>query len=157
MARRRGYRKIIEADLDIMPLMNLFVVLIPMLLLSAVFVEISAIDMDAPAAAEEVSTPRESLDLAIEVRADRYVVRGRGLRERTIARDEASADTTLAAHLDRLRRDHPDESAVRILSPPRVRYQEIITVMDISRSVGLGAISLVGRDPAGSGRTVEAR
>ena len=45
---RRGYRQVIESDLEIMPLMNLFVALIPMLLISAVFLNVTVIDMKLP-------------------------------------------------------------------------------------------------------------
>ena len=71
MHRRRGYRQLVEADLDIMPLMNLFVVLIPMLLLSAVFVEINAIEMDLPGDGATAETARESLELTIRLETDR--------------------------------------------------------------------------------------
>ncbi len=44
----RSFRELVEKDLDIMPLMNLFVALIPMLLISAVFLNVTVIEMDAP-------------------------------------------------------------------------------------------------------------
>ena len=149
MARSRGYRKLVEADLDIMPLMNLFVVLIPMLLLSAVFVELSSIDMQSPStAAEEPSGPQ--LDLALALSPSQYTVTGRGLRRTKIDREEAEADERLREVLRAIAQKHPKESGLRIESPAATAYQELITAMDISRSVGLSAISLVGNSDAGS-------
>lgn len=148
MARRRGYRQLVEADLDIMPLMNLFVVLIPMLLLSAVFVEMSSIDMnlpgDDPQAAAEIE---EGLELAVRVEADRFVVSGRRLSAKVIERTAATAEDDLAEVLRAIRERHPREQAVRIESPDAGRYQDIVTVMDISRAAGLGAISLANSSP----------
>lgn len=145
MARRRGYRQLIEADLDIMPLMNLFVVLIPMLLLSAVFVEMSSIDMNLPGTDPEASSEApEGLDLAVRLQADRYVVSGRRLSAQIIERKEADADDRLAAVLQSIRERHPREQSLRIESPDAARYQDIVTVMDISRAAGLAAISLAG-------------
>jgi biopolymer transport protein ExbD len=145
MARRRGYRKFVEADLDIMPLMNLFVVLIPMLLLSAVFVQLSAIDMQSPseATADEDSSPQ--LDLALALSPEAYTVSGRGLKTRHVARDTEEADEHLRDLLRAIHDRHPRESGLRIESPATTEYQELITAMDISRSVGLSAISLVGQ------------
>lgn len=150
MRRRRGYRQLVESDLDIMPLMNLFVVLIPMLLLSAVFVEIHTIDMDLPGAGDTVESERESLDLAIRLEDDRYVVRGNRLRERTVDRGAPEADTQLAAVLASIREAHPDERAVRIESPDDARYQDLVHVMDVARGAGLDAIALARRADASS-------
>ncbi|MBK7047145.1 MAG: hypothetical protein IPH48_11700 [bacterium] len=43
--RRRGFREAVADDVDLLPLMNLFVALIPMLLVSAVFLNITVIDL----------------------------------------------------------------------------------------------------------------
>src|SRR6056297_1675167 len=114
MHRRRGYRQLVEGDLDIMPLMNLFVVLIPMLLLSAVFVEINAIDMHLPPSGAERSRERESLDLAIRLEPQHYVVEGRHLKARSVERRAPQAETELRALLRSIRDANPDERSVRI-------------------------------------------
>jgi len=149
MRNRRGYRKLVEADLDIMPLMNLFVVLIPMLLLSAVFVEIHAIEMDLPGDATTAESDRESLDLAIRLEPDRYVVRGSRLRERSVDRRADDADERLMELLTSIRERHPDERTVRIESPDAARYQDLVRVMDVARASGLDAIGLA-RHPQSS-------
>lgn len=146
MSRHRGYRQLVEADLDIMPLMNLFVVLIPMLLLSAVFVEMSAIEMNLPGEGEN-GKEQESLDLSIRLETDRYVVTGQRLRARHVDRSTEDPESALAGVLAEIRTQFPDEFAVRIESEQATRYQEIIDVMDLSREAGLAAISLVGSTP----------
>ncbi|NNE08590.1 MAG: hypothetical protein HKN20_08515 [Gemmatimonadetes bacterium] len=91
--KRMGLGKAIESDLEILPLMNLFVVLIPMLLLSAVFLEMSVIRMNLPpeVAADEAqddSGAEESLLLAVTIRDDAFVVEGRGIETIVIAREK---------------------------------------------------------------------
>jgi biopolymer transport protein ExbD len=139
--RRSGgsFRALIEADIEILPLMNLFIVLIPMLLLSAVFIEVTAVDMTLPgeASAESDKAETPSLDLSVLVASDAYVVRGTGIRTRTISRSEDGADAALVEVIAEIARAHPDEKSVRILSTPTTRYGEIIAVMDISREAGL--------------------
>ena len=54
-ANTRSFRAHVEDDLEIMPLMNLFVALIPMLLISAVFLNVTVIDMKAPPPGETVA------------------------------------------------------------------------------------------------------
>jgi len=45
---RRSFRHEVNCDLELRPLMNVFIVLIPMLLMSAVFIEIRVIEMALP-------------------------------------------------------------------------------------------------------------
>ncbi len=134
----------VEADLDIMPLMNLFVVLIPMLLLSAVFIELSSIEMNLPSPDATASTPKQRLELAVTIADEAYVVEGRGLRRQKIERDADAAYDELQDTLETIASGHPDNKEIVIVSPGDTEYQELITVMDISREAGMPAISLVG-------------
>lgn len=129
----------VEADIEILPLMNLFIVLIPMLLLSAVFIEVTAVDMTLPGeSSEEVSMPeRQPLDLSVLIATDAYVIEGHGIPTRTVERSDEDADARLGAVIAEIAREHPDEKSVRILSTPATRYGDIIAVMDISREAGL--------------------
>jgi len=90
--RRRKKRKslTVNTDLKLMPLMNIIIALIPMLLLSAVFLEVKVIetslprDAEASTAAAEPSSP--PLDLAVHVRQAAYIVEGHGLDPRVLPR-----------------------------------------------------------------------
>lgn len=145
----RSFRSLIEADIEILPLMNLFIVLIPMLLLSAVFIEVSTVDMALPGEAndEELDKPKEDpLNLSVLIAPDAYVVEGRGMRARRISRATDDAHLALGEAIAEIARAHPDEKNVRILSMPTTRYGEIIAVMDISREAGLPNAGLAGAD-----------
>jgi len=145
---RRGYRKIIEADLEIMPLMNLFVAMIPMLLISAVFLNVTVIDMKAPPEASDAGdgNKKEGLALAVTIRDAHFVVEGRRLAKRVIARADADADAQLALALADVVAQHPDNEDVIIISQPHTSYGDIIAVMDISREAGLPSVSLLGAE-----------
>src|SRR5437763_8574289 len=82
--RKRRKALTVNTDLKLMPLMNIIIALIPMLLLSAVFIEVKVIETslprDAGAAAAAAPAPATlPLDLAVHVRADVYVVEGHGI------------------------------------------------------------------------------
>ena len=144
---RRGYRQLIESDLEIMPLMNLFVALIPMLLISAVFLKVSAIDMQLPgedAQADASSISADALDLSVKIGDDAYVVQGRRLARQIVSRGNENAETKLSSILQGIKHDHPDNEDLVIVSQPHTRYDDIVRVMDISRESGMGAISLLG-------------
>ncbi len=146
----RSYRRLIEADIEMLPLMNLFIVLIPMLLLSAVFVEVTAIDMAMPGADPSESAPEEEpFRLSVEIAPDAYVIDGNRVDRRVIdwgtpagTPSPDAAHETLRAALAGIAERHPENRAVQILSRPRTRYREIIAVMDASREAGLPHVGL---------------
>lgn len=147
MKARQRYRKFMEADLEVMPLMNLFVAMIPMLLLSAVFLNMTVIDMKAPSDASAASpSEKKNIALAITIKDDYFVVEGRGISKQVIRRSDEDADTQLAAALANVVAEHPDNEDVMIISQPHTNYGDIIAVMDISRESGLPSVSLLGAD-----------
>jgi biopolymer transport protein ExbD len=146
---RRSYRNIIENDLEIMPLMNLFVALIPMLLISAVFLNVTVIDMKAPPDASDAATDggkKENLALAVTIRDGHFVVESRRMEKRVIARTDEDADVQLAGALTDVVARFPDNENIMIISQPNTKYTDIITVMDISRESGLPSVSLLGAE-----------
>lgn len=150
MSRRqhRRSREFIAADLEVLPMMNLFIVLIPLLLLSAVFVEVAVIDMAMPSDSQAAEQPA-GLDLTVRIQRNAYVVEGRGIARESIARTgDGAADMALSEALVRIARAHPGNRQVKIISQPTTLYDEIIGVMDVARSAGLPNTALMGADEA---------
>ena len=137
--------------------MNIIIALIPMLLLSAVFLEVKVIETSLPreagAAAAVPSAP--PLDLAVHVRAAAYVIEGHGLEPRALPRGSGDAlpDAAVAARLTAILREYaatrPGTTEVRIVAEARTRYQEVIGLMDAARAAGLTDAALEGADPEG--------
>ena len=151
MSVRRGsrasFRELVEKDLDIMPLMNLFVALIPMLLISAVFINVTVIEMDAPP--EGLSTNQdhktdEPLHLAVTIKDDYFVIEGNRLKKAVIDRGAENPEDALSTALNSVMTSYPDNHEVMIISAAETRYDDIISVMDITRAAGLTSASLLG-------------
>jgi len=156
LRRGRGQRKAltVNTDLKLMPLMNIIIALIPMLLLSAVFLEVKVIetslprDADASAAAAVPATP--PLDLAVHVRGDVYVVEGHGVppflvpRRAVAAAPDSAATELLSQALKTITAAHPGTTEVRIVAEARTHYQEVIALMDVARGAGLVNAALEG-------------
>ena len=141
--RRRSYRNVIQAELDTLPLMGLFVVLIPMLLLSAVFLEISVIDMYLPNDSSQ-EEKQDEFTISVRIHDDQYVVAAKGFAERVVSRGDDEAIDNLHRELYAIASTRPENRAVTIISEPATRYEDIITVMDVSRDAGLPQASLLG-------------
>lgn len=133
------------ADLELLPLMNIFIVLIPMLLLSAVFVEVRAIEMAAPRVSDAAeATARPTLDLAIGVSDAGWVVQGDGITEVRVTRPADGSLVPLVDALKQITSRYPEEKSVRIVSRPGTRYEELVSLMDAARAAGLSDASLMG-------------
>lgn len=144
--RRRGFRELVADDLDLLPLMNLFVALIPMLLVSAVFLNVTVIEMRAPsdeAAESAADRAREALALSVTITSAQYVVEGNGLAPVSVQRGEPDAAVHLGQVLAGVVGSHPDNRDVMIVSQVDTRYEDVIHVMDISREAGLPGASLL--------------
>src|SRR6266436_4793370 len=136
--KRRSFRQMINCDLELRPLMNVFIVLIPMLLMSAVFMEIRVIEMTFPEAALASEPHTPAFDLAIRIRPEAYVIEGDGATLAVITRVEtrsralpvAEAAAQIGQALAAAVAAHPDNKEVRIVAEAGTRYREIVGVMD---------------------------
>ena len=160
-ARRRRARAAltVRTDLKLMPLMNIIIALIPMLLLSAVFLEVKVIETTLPrdaggaAAAATPSVP--ALDLAVHVRANAYIIEGHGLEPRVLPRraGTTSPEAGVAEQITGILREYaatrPGTTEVRIVADARTHYQEVIALMDAARAAGLTDAALEGANPEG--------
>jgi biopolymer transport protein ExbD len=160
MSRGRKQRKELKVntDLKLMPLMNIIIALIPMLLLSAVFIEVKVIETSLPrdaeaATAESTRPATPPLDLAVHVRADVYVIEGHGIEPQLIARKPGSAapDSVTSLQLTHVLQAivaaHAGTTDVRIVAEAHTHYQEVISLMDAARAAGLVNPALEGSSP----------
>ena len=155
--KRRSFRQMINCDLELRPLMNVFIVLIPMLLMSAVFMEIRVIEMTFPRAALASETTPPAFDLAIRIRPGAYVIEGDGTTLAVVPRVEtrsralpvAEAATQIANALAAAVVSHPENKEIRIVAEPGTHYREIVGIMDVARAAGLPQAALEGADTEG--------
>src|SRR5262249_34184926 len=79
--RRRGRRHGLgSTELELLPMLNVFIAIIPLLLMSAAFVQVSVIQASLPAeAAAPVDTHADvALDLTVTIHEDAYIVEAAG-------------------------------------------------------------------------------
>ncbi len=115
--------------------MNLMVVLVPFLLITAVFSRITIAELDLPSA--QNATP-EAPTFRVEV-----VVREAGLEimdgKQVIAAIPKEGDaydlSTLSEYLLEIKRQYPDKEDASVLLEPNIEYDHLIQVMDTVRSV----------------------
>lgn len=151
MARRpseRAHRGSERAgELNLIPIMNLVVLLIPALLLTAALVQITVINATAPVPAPRsaLHAPVDRADLAIAVTERGFTLAGSASGLPFQAGDAVTvpkrADGTydygrLARKLLAIKTDFPDLTRVTISATPTIDYDVIVKVMDASRQFG---------------------
>ena len=147
--KRRQGKTELSQELELMPMLNVFISIIPLLLLSAAFVQLAVIPTTLPTpAVPQVVVPGADVKVAltIVIRPDAYIVQANGVTTSTIgrpvgvSRDVASATAARAQLGDALKAiagDDPKKREVQILADPTTRYEDLIDVMDVSRAAGL--------------------
>ncbi len=148
---RKGFAALRErgtAELNMVPMMNLFTVLVPILLLAAVFANITVLDMELPPAGSgetgvDRSEEKGPLSLVVVVAEEGITVGGTGGFLPTLLREEGVVDPDgLASLLAMVREEHPDETRVTVASESGIAYEEVIAVMDVCREGGFRDIAL---------------
>lgn len=133
--RRRRRRKTSTPDLEITAFMNLMVVLVPFLLITAVFSKLAIIQLNLPAAS---STPASEpvFQLEVVLRHDGLEVdeRTNGLLTRLPMVDGHYDYAGLGTYLQRIKASYPDMTNATVLLEPDVPYDTLVQVMDTLRS-----------------------
>lgn len=133
-SRWRRRRAPAEQEMNITAFMNLMVVLIPFLLITAVFSRMSILELSLPSG-EPAAAEEPVFQLEVIVRADAIEIgeRSRGLMTRLPAGDAGHDLAALADFLKRVKAEHPDMSNATVLLEPDVPYDLLVQVMDAVR------------------------
>jgi len=137
MAKRHHYRRRSKdpAELDMTTFLNLMVVLVPFLLITAVFSRITIVDLSLPSSSGGVAPTETSFRVEVIVRDEGLEVSNGSALIATIPKVEEEYDLErLSEFVVSLKRDHPDEDDASVLLEPDIEYDHLIQVMDVVRS-----------------------
>ncbi len=136
-ARRRMQE---EAKLDITTFLNLMVVLIPFLLVSAVFSRVAIMELSVPTASggTQSSTPNFAIEVIVR-KAGFEIANGYSV-EAAIPKKEGEYDMDMLGKiLLRLKAEYPEKMDATILMEPDIEYDYLIKVMDAVRMTRIPA------------------
>jgi biopolymer transport protein ExbD len=123
-------------ELDVTTYLNLMVVLVPFLLITAVFSRITIVELSLPSeAAASASTP-PPFRVEVIVREEALEISNGTAVIAAIPNVEGEYDfPTLSDHMVALKREYSDIEAASVLLEPKIPYDYLIQVMDVVRSV----------------------
>lgn len=136
MSRRRFRRRHSEPpELNITTFLNLMVVLIPFLLISAVFSRVTILELSVPTAdpAAAVANQRE-LSVEVIVRENKLELSNGSRIVATIPKKDGEYDLPkLSGMLRRMKADNPQKEDATVLMELDIKYDYLIQIMDTVR------------------------
>ena len=137
--RRHHYRRQGQgpADLDMTTFLNLMVVLVPFLLITAVFSRITIVELSMPSSAGGAAPVEPSVRIEVIVRTlGLEISNGTSVIATLPMGEDGEYDLArLSEMMLSLKRDHPSRTEASVLLEPSIEYDHLIQVMDAVRSV----------------------
>jgi biopolymer transport protein ExbD len=131
--RRKGPKE--PPELDITTFLNLMVVLIPFLLISAVFSRVAIMELSVPTGAGGADSNQPNFTIEVIVRSTGLeLANGSQVVAAFPKKDDQYDMKTLSEMLIRLKADYPDKEDATILMEPDIEYDYLIQAMDVVRA-----------------------
>ena len=138
MSKRVHRRKNPAVEMNITAFMNLMVVLVPFLLMTAVFSHITILDLNLPPpGAQDSKQPKKPpYELRVTIRKNMLVISDNraGLIQRIPSKGKQHNFAQLKETLKAVKARIPNHTNVTILAEQQTRYNDLISAMDSSRS-----------------------
>ena len=139
MARRHHYKRRTKGaahEIDVTTFLNLMVVLVPFLLITAVFSRLTIVELNLPSAAGGPATANESFTPEIIVReAGIEITNGKVVIATVPNVDEEYDLETLSDYMVELKSTYQQQEAASVLMEAKIPYDYLIRVMDTVRAV----------------------
>ena len=147
--RKKYMRRVRKpTELLLVPMIDIFTVLVTFLLMTAVFSRITIVELDLPSAASgAVSEPRFRLEVIVREQG-LELTNGSSLIAAIPKVDGQYDLKTLSDLALSLKRDYPDADDASVLLEPEIEYDHLIQVMDAIRSAEVPADEV---DPKSAG------
>ncbi|WP_455375947.1 ExbD/TolR family protein [Kaarinaea lacus] len=136
MSRRHHYKTKSKEppELDITTFLNLMVVLVPFLLITAVFSRITIIELDIPSGAAG-DNQKPKVNVEVIMRENRLELgNGVGVIAKLPNVDGKHDIAKLSGFLRKIKGNYPDKTDATILIEPDIEYDQMVRVMDAVRS-----------------------
>jgi biopolymer transport protein ExbD len=139
MARRHHYKRRTKQpayEIDVTTFLNLMVVLIPFLLITAVFSRLTIVELNLPSSASGPSSSDDSFTPEVIVRqAGIEISNGKQVIATIPKKDEDFDLDTLSEYMVELKQTYPSQDAASVLMEAQIPYDYLIQVMDIMRAI----------------------
>jgi len=138
MARQHHYKRRTKPayEIDVTTFLNLMVVLVPFLLITAVFSRLTIVELNLPSSAGGPASNQDNFRIEVIVREPGIeITNGKDVIATIPKKDDEFDLQTLSDYMVELKRSYPNQDAASVLMEARIPYDYLIQVMDVVRSV----------------------
>lgn len=141
MARRHHYRRRTKEaahELDVTTFLNLMVVLVPFLLITAVFSRLAIVELNLPSSSGGSASTERGFRPEVIVRETQIEVGNGAAIVATIPNVDNEYDfAALSDYMIDLKDQYPEQNAASVLVESQIPYDYLIQAMDVVRSAEL--------------------
>jgi len=139
-----------DVDVNIIPVMNIFLLLIPFLLLTAAFVRLAVVELSLPSlnkgrASQLQERPQNLVLIILAIKETGFQLKAQGFKfDPLYKKNDQYNYPQLVDQLKQIKQKHPYAEDIFISPESKVKYDIIIKVMDRCRETGFANVSLSG-------------
>jgi biopolymer transport protein ExbD len=136
--KRHHYKRRVGTtyEIDVTTFLNLMVVLVPFLLITAVFSRLTIVELNLPSAAGGPTNNQDNFRVEVIVReAGMEISNGSATIASIPKKDEEYDLESLSELVVELKREYPDHEEASVLMESHIPYDYLIQVMDVVRSI----------------------
>jgi biopolymer transport protein ExbD len=136
--KRHHYKRRVGTtyEIDVTTFLNLMVVLVPFLLITAVFSRLTIVELNLPSAAGGPTNNQDNFRVEVIVReAGMEISNGSATIASIPKKDEEYDLESLSELVVELKREYPEHEEASVLMESHIPYDYLIQVMDVVRSV----------------------
>ncbi len=143
-------KRIKEVDINIIPVMNIFLLLIPFLLLTAAFVQLAIVELSLPTlnknrTQQVQQKPKNLVLILLSVKEKGFQLKSYGFKFQPVDKINKKYNyAKMVEQLKQIKNKHPQAEDIIISPEAKVKYDIIIKVMDRCRETGFPNVSLSG-------------
>lgn len=147
----------VDCEIDMVPIMNMFLVLIPFLLASSSFLNVKAINTSVPVMAETTTPAPEKkvskikITATVKLEMDRIILEATSseLEEKTLKGMDAIVNKNtqgkyefprLVTALAKIKQNYPSSDTLILVPSDAILYDTIVKTMDVARSLDGGKL-----------------
>ena len=143
-------KRIKEVDINIIPVMNIFLLLIPFLLLTAAFLQLAIVELSLPTlnknrTQQVQQKPKNLVLILLSVKEKGFQLKSPGFKFQPVDKINKKYNyAQIVEQLKQIKNKHPQAEDIIISPEAKVKYDIIIKVMDRCRETGFPNVSLSG-------------
>jgi biopolymer transport protein TolR len=139
----RGRRKPLDADLNLVPYIDLLTCMVAFLLITAVWTQLARLEVMQKGQGGETEDKPPETKIAVVVHADGFTLIVDD-DQKPLPRQALGLDyPRLAVELAALKQRHPDKLDAEVRSEDQIPFDALVQTMDVARGAGFRDLSLL--------------